>query len=115
MAGLDPMPYFDAYTIAYANYQAAEGPDSHTDALDILMEGLDQTFYRDCIRSIRFARRKKGSVTEDFVSQARKTIKEFYADTPKPQVKSYSAANAAAVRNTRPSRHCRICADAKRP
>ena len=113
MAGLDPMPYFDAYNIAYANYLAADGPDSPTDALDILMEGLNQKFYRDCIRSIRAARRKKGEVDVDFVSRARKEIKEYYADTPKADEKEYSAATAT-DRPGRTPRHCTICATAKR-
>ena len=61
MAGLDPMQYFDAYNTAYANYLAADGPDSATDALDILIEGLHQTFYSDCIREIRAERRERST------------------------------------------------------
>ena len=111
MTGLDPMPYFDAYNVAYANYLAAEGPDSLTDALDILLEGLDQKFYSDCIRLIRSSRRDKGHVDDDFVATARKTIKEYYADNPKPDVRNYSAANATNYSE----RRCTICVDANRP
>ena len=74
MVGLDPMPYFDAYNIAYANHLAAAGPDSATDALDIVMEGLDQKFYSECIRGIRAARRVRREVDDNFISNARKLL-----------------------------------------
>ena len=109
MVGLDPGSYFDAYNIACANYSAADGPESLQDTLDILLDGLDQDFYRECIRGIRNSLRTTGPIDDAFISKARQTIKHWYADTPKPTVKQYRANNAGYEK-----RHCSICEEKKR-
>ena len=79
----DPRPYFDAFGRALAQVVAAGGNMTGDTCLELLLEGLDQGFYRDLIRDVNKKRRKAvsdgGSAL--FVS-TKDDIRMFYDDSP---------------------------------
>lgn len=49
---MDPRPYFLEFGNAHAQFIASGGKMTGDEALELLLEGLHQVFYRDLIRSI---------------------------------------------------------------
>lgn len=97
---MDPRPYFLEFGNAHAQFIASGGKMTGDEALELLLEGLHQVFYRDLIRSINKKRRTQ--TTDDgaaLFSESKEEIKMYFDDSPPIDKPTAESANLAALAN----------------
>ena len=83
----DPRLYFEAFSDYHAQYVAAGGQIGYDEILEMLLEGLNQTFYKDLIRDVNKARRQcKPEAAQKLFAKTKEEIRMFFDDTPQGSI-----------------------------